>query len=69
MSDDLWLHLPELIREYPSEKRSDTREMAYALFDRFMRARDEDNLTRLRFALETKEDLRATFYARFESQH
>lgn len=59
MSDDLWASLPELVRSYPLDKRNTTRELAYALFDRFARDKDDNGMTRLRFAMETQEDLGA----------
>ncbi len=60
----LWAALPELIRNYPPDKRNAARELAYGLFDRFAKHRDEDGMTRLRFALETQEDL-SIFTRRF----
>ena len=64
---DLWQALPELIRNYPLPKRNDARDLAYQLFDRFARLKDDDGMTRLRFALETQEDLGA-FYRRFDAR-
>lgn len=67
LSDDLWPKLPELIRNYPEKTRASTRELAYSLYDRFTRSDDADGLTRLRFALETREDLSA-LYRQFDAR-
>ena len=61
---DLWTALPELVRNYPPDQKDAARELAYALFDRFARTKDDDGMTRLRFAMETQDDLRR-FYRAF----
>lgn len=65
--DDLWANLPELVRNYAPKDRATARELAYSLFDRFAKAKDEDGMTRLRFALETQEDL-GVFYRSFDAR-
>jgi hypothetical protein len=68
LADALWRDLPELVRSYPAEKRHDTRIHAYTLFDKFAGAQDEESLQRLRFVLETQQDVGREFYApRFKS--
>ena len=62
--ESLWQALPELVRNYPPDQKDAARELAYALFDRFARTKDDDGMTRLRFAMETQDDLRR-FYRAF----
>lgn len=63
-SGELWMRLPELVRNYPEDKRADAREHAYRLFHKFSLAEDHESIGRLAFALESQEDLGSTFRLR-----